>query len=665
MGETVAPQMGKPPAARQDGAMPRVPEVCRAVAGEALAQLSAEAREIFELRLERWWPDILAGLSDLYSRADAQELGPRLVFLAACAYRDRDPELRRLDQARQLTPDWLQTPNMIGYAAYTERFAGTLDGVAEQLPYLKELGVTYLHLMPLLATREGDNDGGYAVADYRSVRPNLGTMADLRALTRKLRSQGVSLVLDLVLNHVAAEHDWALKARAGDRHHREYFHIFPDRTMPDAYEASLPEVFPESAPGSFTWDDDVAGWVWTTFNSWQWDLNWSNPEVMLEFSDIVLFLANAGVEVLRLDALAFMWKRLGTNCQGQPEVHSITQVLRALARTACPALAFKAEAIVGPQELVQYLGQGRFYGKVSDLAYHNSLMVHIWSMLATHDVRLAAHALRSLPPPPPTSTWITYLRGHDDIGWAIRDEDAAAVGLSGYGHRAFLSDWYTGAFPGSPARGLTFQYQAQTNDRRISGTAASLIGLGVPGSTAEVDLRVRALRLAHAIIIGWGGIPLIWSGDEVATLNDADWALEPGHQDDNRWVHRVSLDHERTTQRHDVSSVPGRVFQDLTALIQARRTLPHLHASVPAYVGDIDDPGVFVVSRPHPLGPFLALYNVTPYWRMWPGYRLQQYGFADAIEVLSNEAPRRGDDGNFWLPPYAAWWIVDRGVLSR
>lgn len=640
--------------------MARVPEVCRAVTEEALAPMSADAQELFDVRLQRWWPDILDGLSHLYSRADAQELGPRIVYLAACAYRDRDPDLKRLDLVRQLTPDWLQTPEMIGYAAYTERFAGDLQHVSAHLPYLKELGITYLHLMPLLATREGDNDGGYAVSDYRSVRPDLGTMDDLRELTRNLRSHGVSLVLDLVLNHVAAEHRWAQRARSGDPRYREYFHVFPDRTIPDAYEQTLPEVFPEFAPGSFTWDDDLDGWVWTTFNSWQWDLNWANPEVLLEYCDIVLFLANAGVEVIRLDAIPFMWKRLGTTCQGQPEVHSITQVLRAVARLACPAVAFKAEAIVGPQELVQYLGLGRFDGKVSELAYHNSLMVQIWSMLATQDVRLAANALRSLPMPPSTATWITYLRCHDDIGWAIRDEDAASVGLSGFGHRSFLSDWYSGQFPGSQARGFTFQFHPVTNDRRISGTAASLIGLGSPGTPSEIDLRIRALRLATAIVMGWGGIPVIWSGDEVATLNDEHWAQEPTHAGDNRWVHRVRLDPELVAQRHDVSSVPGRVFQDLVSLIQARQGLPHLHASTPSYVGDVDDPGVLVVSRTHPLGPFVALYNVTPFWRTWPGYRLPQYGIVDAVDAITNESITPGDDGAFWLPPYAAWWLVER-----
>ncbi len=272
---------------------------------------------------------------------------------------------------------------MFGYACYTERFADTLAGIPSRLPYLRDLGVTYLHLMPLLQPREGDNDGGYAVQDYRTVRADLGDVDDLRELTRTLRGHGVSLVLDLVLNHVAREHEWARRARAGESRYRDYFHVFADREMPNAYESTLPEVFPDFAPGNFTWDADLDAWVWTTFNEWQWDLNWANPDVLVELADVVLHLANLGVEVLRLDAIAFTWKRLGTNCQNQPEVHAVTQALRTVARIAAPALAFKAEAIVGPRDLVQYLGQGRHAGRVSDLAYHNSLMVQVWSMLAT------------------------------------------------------------------------------------------------------------------------------------------------------------------------------------------------------------------------------------------------------------------------------------------
>ena len=292
-------------------------------------------QELFEERLARWLPDLDAALAPLYD--DPVAVRDRLVLLARAAFAERAEELHALDLERSAAPDWFQQPETIGYAAYADRFAGDLAGVARRASYLRELGVRYLHLMPLLNPRPAPNDGGYAVMDYRSVRPDLGTIDDLRALTRELRGSGISLCLDLVLNHVAREHEWARRARAGDPTYRDYFLVFPDRELPDAYERTLPEVFPAFAPGSFTFDEELDGWVWTTFNAYQWDVNWANPDVLCEYAEIILGLANDGVEVFRLDAIAFTWKRLGTSCQNQPEVHALTQALRTVARIACPA----------------------------------------------------------------------------------------------------------------------------------------------------------------------------------------------------------------------------------------------------------------------------------------------------------------------------------------
>ena len=622
------------------------------------AGTSPDREAMLRARVERWWPDLVGGLTAVYGAEDAPRLGADLVELAATAFGVRDARLHERDLQRMLRPDWLQDPAVVGYAAYTERFAGDLAGVGEHLPYLDELGVRYLHLMPLLRPRDGDNDGGYAVADYRSVRPDLGTMEDLEELATRLHDRDMSLVLDLVLNHVAREHEWAQRARAGEARYRDYFHVFPDRTGPDLYEQFLPEVFPDFAPGSFTWDDELHGWVWTTFNEFQWDLNWANPAVLREYAAIILELANRGVDVLRLDAIAFMWKRLGTDCQGEPEVHAITQVLRAVTRIACPSVAFLAEAIVAPTKLLAYLGTGSYTGKVSDLAYHNSLMVQVWSMLAARDVRLAAQALRSLPPKPPTATWLTYLRCHDDIGWAVMDEDAAAVGVTGHGHRSFLAHWYAGDFPGSPARGLVFQHNPETDDRRTSGSAASLVGLEAARTPAEVDRAASALRLAHAVVLGWGGIPVIWSGDELGQPNDPAWASEPGHEDDNRWAHRPRLDWARATQRHDPGTVAGRVFGDLVELVAARGRLVHLHGSVESTIAPVDDPGVLVTVREHPVGRFVGVYNVTPEARPWPGWRASELGVAGSHDEITGAALPWGGDGDVWLPPYAVLWLT-------
>ncbi|CCH76366.1 Amylosucrase [Nostocoides japonicum T1-X7] len=624
----------------------------------ALDALTTDRRRDFGLRLDRWWEDLVASLEELYGdRAEA--LATQLVTRAAAAYAERDEALHALDARRLLRPDWLQQPDMVGYACYAERFAGTLAEVGARAGYLRELGVTYLHLMPLLRPRDGDNDGGYAVADYRMVRPDLGTTEDLRSLTEVLRGQGISLVVDLVLNHVAREHEWARRAAAGERRYRDYFHIHPDRTEPDEYEQTLPEVFPDFAPGNFTWDDEVGGWVWTTFNAWQWDLDWSNPDVLLEFADIVLFLAGLGVEVLRLDAVAFMWKRKGTNCQNQPEVHAITQALRAVARIAAPALAFKAEAIVGPRDLVPYLGTGAHAGRVSDLAYHNSLMVQAWNVLATGDARLARHALAHLPPTPPTGTWITYLRCHDDIGWAIDDGDAAAVGLDGWLHRRFLADWYAGDLDGSWGDGLLFQVNPVTGDKRTSGTAASLAGALADRGQEESGKGLARLFVGYALVYGWGGIPVVWSGDELAMPNDPDWAAEPGHEADNRWAHRPRLDWTLAESRSDIGTVPGAMFQALAHLARVRASLPQLHASARVRVLEDTDDGILAVARTHPAGPFVGLYNVTDDWRPFPLHVLREEGIGRPVNALSGHDVTAGADGVVWLSPYAAWWVVD------
>ncbi|GAB2674495.1 alpha-amylase family protein [Thalassiella azotivora] len=651
-------------------AAPTPPQTVLAACDPALGALPPHDQEIFRLRLERWWADLVEGLAGAYDGAD--ELAGRLAVLAARSWAQRPQDLRRHDLRRSLEPDWFQRPDVVGYAAYADRFAGDLAGVATRVEHLRRLGVRYLHLMPLLRSRPGDDDGGYAVADYRQVREDLGDVEDLRALATTLRGHGISLCLDLVLNHVAREHAWAQAARAGDPRYRGYFHVFADRAVPDAFEATLPEVFPDFAPGSFTWDDDLDGWVWTTFNAFQWDLDWSNPEVLVEMVGVVLHLANLGVEVLRLDAIAFLWKRLGTDCQNQPEVHAITQALHALTRVAAPATLLKAEAIVGPGQLVGYLGQGRHHGKVSDLAYHNSLMVQTWSMLASRDVTLAAEALQAIPPVPTTTAWITYVRCHDDIGWAVDDADAAAVGLSGPGHRAFLSDFYSGRFPGSFADGLVFQHNPATGDRRISGTTASLCGVGAAGDDpGRLDDAIARVLLAHALALGWGGVPVIWSGDEVAALNDAGWAGEPGHEGDNRWAHRPRLDWDAVERAerslaspvHAPLPAPAAVLGGLRRLVAARAGTEQLHAAVASQALAAPDRGVLVVLRDHWAGPFVGLYNVTEQTRWVEGWWLRDLGLdpADAVDRISGAAPPTEDDGAVRLDGYRVLWLTARG----
>jgi len=610
-------------------------------------------------RARRWGPDLSAGVHAVFG-PESEALVARLAEVVVDGWLARPRALRARDTDRLLRPDWFQGPDALGYVCYADRFAGTLAGVAEHVDYLRELGTTYLHLMPLLQPREGANDGGYAVADYRSVRSDLGTMDDLEKLASVLHDNGIALTIDLVLNHVAAEHEWAKAARAGDPKYRAYFHVYDDRTEPDRFEKTLPEVFPDFAPGNFTWDDEIDGWVWTTFNSYQWDLNWSNPDVVTEFADLMLFLANKGVDCLRLDAIAFLWKRLGTNCQNQPEVHGITRALRAVARIAAPSLVFKAEAIVAPGDLVKYLGVGEYAGAVSDLAYHNSLMVQIWSALATSDVRLLVHALDRFPPKPTTTAWATYLRCHDDIGWAIDDADAASVGWSGFDHRRFLSEWFSGRFPGSYARGEEFQVNEATGDSRMSGSAASLAGVEVALAANDavlLEVALRRLRLAYAIVYGFGGIPLLYMGDEVALLNDHSYLDEPAHAEDNRWMHRPAMPWDKVARRADPYTLEGRMHAVIKHLGEVRRGLPSIHAAVESEPLETSSRSVLAVVRRHAAGDLVQLYNTSGDWQRVDDSCLGTLRHVTTVDALTGAAPQR-EDGQVVLEPYAALWLA-------
>ena len=614
-------------------------------------------------RARRWGADLRAGVSAVFADEAGEELIARLADLIVAAWGSRPHQLRERDRERLLMPDWFQRPETLGYVCYTDRFAGTLDSVVKHVDYLSELGITYLHLMPLLRPRPAPNDGGYAVADYREVRADLGTIGDLERLADVLHANNISLTVDLVLNHVAREHQWAVAARAGDEKYRDYFYVYPDRTIPDEYEKSLPEVFPDFAPGNFTWDEELNAWVWTTFNDYQWDVNWSNPNVVYEFADIALYLANRGVDCLRLDAIAFIWKRMGTNSQNQPEVHALTRILRAVARIATPSLVFKAEAIVAPEDVVTYLGVGDYAGNVSDLAYHNSLMVQIWSALATRDVRLLSRALSRFPAKPTTTAWATYLRCHDDIGWAIDDADAASVGWTGYDHRRFLSEWFAGRTPYSFARGEEFQVNEATGDSRISGSAASLIGIEQAldlGNDGLLDDALARLRCAYAIVYGFGGIPLLYMGDELGLLNDHSYVNDPERAADNRWMHRPEMNWDVAAGRHQPGTLQARVFESIKRLGDVRRSLPCLHAAVESHAVETPNRSVLVLTRAHASGDLVQVYNVSPEWQRIPSELLGSLHGRALREELAG-SPCEIVDGEIVLAPYAALWLTSKG----
>jgi len=354
-----------------------------------------------------------------------------------------------------------------------------------------------------------------------------------------------------------------------------------------------------------------------------------------------------------------MWKRLGTDCENRPEAHLLLQAFHALSRLAAPGLLLKAEAIVSPPQLIPYLGRGVAANKECHLAYHNVLMVVLWSCLAERKAVLATKALQNMPLIPSDTSWVTYVRCHDDIGWAITEEDAAQVGLDGYAHRAFLSDFYTGRFPGTFAAGTTFQFNPRTNDRRVNGSLASLAGLETAVTNtnwSEVELAIRRILLLHNLIFAYGGIPLIYMGDEIGLLNDHSYLEDPDLANDSRWIHRPFMDWDKAAERHDPQTITGRIYSGLCQLIEARKQTKVLHAETAVYPIWTHNDHVFGLLRDNPRGRLLILANVTEQPQTVNRDRLRELGFHGLLLNRLTDQPI-----NMWhdltLEPYQVVWL--------
>jgi amylosucrase len=567
-------------------------------------ELSRDDLRHFYVRLGANFYAIHSLFTNLYGdRDDVFDHLKALVGRLAAAYASRPDELRRIDMAREEDHNWFLSQKIVGMALYCEGFAGDLRGLEARLAYLAELGVNMVHVLPVLVGPEGARDGGYAVSDFRRIDPRVGTTDDLSRLAASLRERGMLLVLDVVVNHTSNEHEWARRARAGDPEFEAFYFLFDDREMPDAYERTMPEIFPENAPGNFTFDNASGKWAMTVFNTYQWDLNYTNPQVLIEMVDVILHWANHGADVIRLDAVAFLWKQMGTTCQNLREAHLILQLMKDCCQVVAPGVLFIAEAIVAPVEITRYFGEDAVIAKECEIAYNATLMALLWDGIATGNAKLLSRGARSLPNKLDRATWLNYVRCHDDIGLGFDDADIAAAGYDPEIHRRFLLDWFTGRFAGSTARGELFAVNERTGDARIAGSLASLAGLEAAlesGDPEAVDLAVDRIVLLHAMIMSYGGIPMLYYGDEVATLNDPGYRDDPARADDSRWLHRPVIDWERMDRRFERGTIEHRVFSAVQRMIEIRTSIPAFADFNNRELLEIEDPSLFAFLRTPP-----------------------------------------------------------------
>lgn len=529
-------------------------------------------------------------------REDFRQQMQKLVETMATGAIRRPVELETIDMNRESDHNWFLSQQWVGMALYTNGFAENLSDLATKISYFQELGVNMVHIMPILQCPPSRSDGGYAVSDFRQIDKRAGSFEDFRRVASEFRRHGILLVLDIVLNHTSDEHEWALRAKAGEEHYQNYYLTFADREIPDLFEQTMPEVFPESSPGNFTWSEEMGRWVMTVFHDYQWDLNYANPEVFIEMLDIILFWANEGVDVLRLDAVAFLWKRLGSSCQNERNAHLILQLLKDCCQVSAPGVLFIAEAIVAPLEVTKYFGEDAIVAKECEIAYNATLMALLWEAIATKNTRLLSQGIRSLPCKLDRATWLNYVRCHDDIGFGFDDQDILAVGYEPRAHRQFLADYYTGAFDGQP-RGVIFNRDESTGDARVCGTLASLVGLETALESqdpARTDEAIQRILLLHGVIFSFGGIPLLFNGDALGTLNDYSYREDPDKQNDSRWVHRGRIDWERAERRKQPGTIEHTLFSQIRKLIAIRQELPAF--------ADFNNREILPLENPHLLG---------------------------------------------------------------
>lgn len=544
------------------------------------------------------WKRLCQRIEVLYGdRGDVEAMLARLAERLVEGRRRRPADLSALDAMREQDAGWTTASGNTVYTFYVDRFAGDLRGLIERLDYLKALGVRWLHPLPLLKAREGDSDGGFAVADFRQVEPRLGGMDDLKALTAALRDRGMGLLLDVVCNHTAMEHEWAVKARAGDAKFREFYRVVETPEQMAGWEAHLIDVFPDTAPGSFTYDAAMGGYVWTTFYPFQWDLNYANPAVFEEMLEVLIFLANQGVEGFRLDSAPFLWKREGTHCRNQPETYAIVEAWRAALSIVAPGVVLLAEAIESLDDVLPFFG-GDAPG--CDLAYNNGVMTALWGALADGDAGIARTVIEAASARPDRAAWLNYVRCHDDLIWNA---------LSAYAPPEDLRRWSRFYGGGGFSGGRAFQ-TAAGGVPSTNGMAASLVGLGKPG--VDQTLALARLKLLYGVIHALDGWPLIYMGDEIALGNDEAYADDPERRGDGRWLHRPCMDWAVADRRDRPGTLEAEMFAALSELARAAREFNTLGVAGRARTVDAGDPAVLAVVREGGSRRFVMLANLSP-----------------------------------------------------
>ncbi len=610
--------------------------------------ISAEREKIFETRLTRHMDELKWLYMELY---DSTEHFESLLNNLEQFYDQRKAELKVLDKKREQDPGWYRKNGMLGMMLYVDQFAGTLNGVREKLDYIKRCNVNYVHLMPLLDTVEGRSDGGYAVADFRKVQEKLGTMEDLEKLASECHKEGISLCLDFVMNHTSEDHEWAKRARAGEKEYQDRYFFFDNYSMPAMYEKTVPQVFPTTAPGNFTWLPERQEFVMTTFYPYQWDLNYRNPVVFNEMVYNFLYLANQGIDVLRIDAVPYIWKQIGTNCRNLPQVHTIVRMMRMIGEIVCPGIVLLGEVVMEPDKVAPYFGTVE--KPECHMLYNVTTMATTWHTVATRDVRLLKRQMEIISGLPSDYTFLNYLRCHDDIGWGLDYPLLENWGSYQVPHKKYLNDYFTGKWEGSVSRGELYNEDFVTGDARFCATTASMCGVekaGFEQNEEAMDAAIQTDVMLHAYMLFLSGIPMLYSGDEIGQVNDYTYKEDPNKAPDSRYIHRGKFNWELVENIDKPETVQGKLFARLGQLEEIRAEEKVFDASAGFRILETWDDGILGLVRESEEGKLLGLFNFSDEFRIaWINEEDGMY--QDLVGGNVFKASAVGVDGHsfYWL----------------
>lgn len=569
----------------------------------------SKADDIFQTRLNKHHDELKWLYMELYQNDS--------MFAELCTnmyqyYKERRQVLKRRDEQREKNPEWFKKNDMLGMMLYIDNFAGNIQGMKDKLSYLASCNVNCIHLMPFLDSPKGRSDGGYAVADFRKVRPDLGTMEELAQLADMCHKKDMNLCMDFVMNHTSEDHEWAVRARQGEGEYMSRYFFYDTYEIPGRYEETVPQVFPTTAPGNFTYLPEIGHYVMTSFYPYQWDLNYGNPRVFNEMMYNFLFFANQGMDIIRIDAVPYIWKELGTKCRNLPQVHTIVRMMRMIGEIVCPSVVLLGEVVMEPEKVVPYFGTVE--KPECHMLYNVTTMATTWNCVAAKDVRLLKQQMDIVNGLPKEYTFLNYLRCHDDIGWGLDYSVLQKWGMQEVPHKRFLNDYFMGRVPGSVSRGELYNDDPVTQDARFCGTTASMCGVEsaeFENNQEKLDRAVRLDIMLHAYMLTQSGIPMLYSGDEIGQVNDYSYKENPDKADDSRYIHRGKFRWELAEKRKDAASMQGRIFTALDQLEHIRKSEAVFEVGANVYIYDVHNDAVLCIMREKEGEIFFGIFNFS------------------------------------------------------